>query len=323
MQRHTHVLSWCWSVLARHGAFGIGRWALAHGAGCGGWHVGLESQFLIHCVEPAILRAPRMRAIIYDDTKKSTALVDDWAVDEGVQTSSCSPLTAVLSVNQVGVCNTDLEIAKGYVQGFRHVLGHEGVGVVDKIVNTKTRETIMDHPMLGKRVCVEINCPCAEESNEGCSDMSESVRRALEDPIFSRNHFPHRTVLGIIARDGLMAERCAVPLDNCVPVPEVLTDTEAAFSEPLAAALRVVEQNICCGGNEDQPQRIAVVGDGKLCVLDRSHDLFGLFDLNESLDACSFAQSLVHLLVCQGLADRSYAYCQRGERRVALRKART
>ena len=66
------------------------------------------------------------------------------------------------------------------------------------------------------------------------------------DPIFMRNHYPRRTVLGIIARDGAMAEYTSLPAANLFEVPDAITDKEAVFTEPLAAACRVLEQQVRC-----------------------------------------------------------------------------
>ena len=77
-----------------------------------------------------------MRAIVYDDEKKEVALVDNWPCDfeSGPPCDSRSQYQAVLKVAVVGICNTDLEICRGYVKGFRQVLGHEGVAVVEQVV---------------------------------------------------------------------------------------------------------------------------------------------------------------------------------------------
>ena len=71
-----------------------------------------------------------------------------------------------------------------------------------------------------------------------------TIKCSDEDPIFMRNHYPRRTVLGIIARDGAMAEFTSLPPANLHEVPEGITDEEAAFAEPLAAACRVLEQQV-------------------------------------------------------------------------------
>ncbi len=198
-----------------------------------------------------------MKAIVYDDEKKEVAIVDDWPCDfeSGPSCDSRSEFQAVLKVSIAGICATDVAITKGYVKGFRHVLGHEGVGVVERVLDTRTRVPVA-HPLVGRRVVVEINCPCSGAVRE---DILDTLER---DKTYRRNHYPSRTVLGIIGRDGLFAERCLVPLDNCIPVPQALSDIEAAFSEPLAAACRIVEQGLV-----SESQTVCVIGDGKLGLL--------------------------------------------------------
>ena len=76
----------------------------------------------------------------------------------------------------------------------------------------------------------EINCPCAPFKHP--------------DPVMVRNHAPERTVLGIIARDGAMAEYVCLPADNLHLVPDNVPAEHAAFAEPLSAACRIVEQQV-------------------------------------------------------------------------------
>jgi threonine dehydrogenase-like Zn-dependent dehydrogenase len=145
---------------------------------------------------------------------------------------------AVVRVALSGVCNTDLEIARGYA-GFRGTIGHEFVGVV---------ESAPDAPGLaGRRVVGEINAGCGR-----CA-----LCRA-NDP----RHCPGRTVLGIVGRDGAHAELLRLPSVNLVPVPDEIEDERAVFTEPLAAACGILER-VRVGAGE----RVAVVGDGKLGLL--------------------------------------------------------
>ncbi len=134
----------------------------------------------------------------------------------------------------VGVCKTDLELTAGYM-GFRGVLGHEFVGVVEH----------SDQPeWVGARVVGEINC-APPNSPPGL------------DP----RHLPDRTVLGILDRNGVMAERFCLPLANLLRVPEGVPNESAVFCEPLAAAFRILEQV------DPLPKRAVVVGDGRLGLL--------------------------------------------------------
>ena len=71
------------------------------------------------------------------------------------------------------------------------------------------------------------------------------LKCSCQDPCFMRNHYPRRTVLGIIGRDGAMSRRLSLPAANLHQVPDSVTNREAVFAEPLAAALRIVEQQVC------------------------------------------------------------------------------
>lgn len=145
---------------------------------------------------------------------------------------------ALVRVTTSGICNTDLEIIRGYA-GFSGTIGHEFVGVVADPA---------DRPELaGKRVVGEINAGCGK--CELC---------LAGDP----RHCPNRTVLGIVHRDGCHAEYLTLPARNLIEVPDDVSDEEAVFAEPLAAAFGITEQV------EIGPEtRVAVIGDGKLGLL--------------------------------------------------------
>jgi threonine dehydrogenase-like Zn-dependent dehydrogenase len=144
--------------------------------------------------------------------------------------------TAVVRVALAGICNTDLEIVRGYM-GFRGVLGHELVG------------TVVDGPeeWMGKRVVGEINFACG-----ACDWCRSGLGR----------HCPGRTVMGILGADGAFAERIAVPVANLHAVPGSIPDEDAVFTEPLAAAFEILEQLCLPPGT-----RAVVLGDGKLGLL--------------------------------------------------------
>jgi alcohol dehydrogenase len=147
------------------------------------------------------------------------------------------PGEALVKVRMAGICKTDSEITKGYM-GFHGVLGHEFVGTV---------EYSPDPAQEGLRVTGEINAGCGE-----CSWCREGMER----------HCPHRTVLGILGRNGAFAEYLSLPAVNLVPVPEGLSDEKAVFTEPVAAALEILEQM------KIRPaDRVLVIGDGKLGLL--------------------------------------------------------
>jgi threonine dehydrogenase-like Zn-dependent dehydrogenase len=145
---------------------------------------------------------------------------------------------ALVRVLKSGICNTDLEIVRGYA-GFEGTIGHEFVGVVEKADDAPG--------LIGRRVVGEINAGCG--ACEVCRTGDE-------------RHCPNRTVLGIVGRDGCHAEFLRLPPRNLLEVPREISDAEAVFAEPLAAAFGITEQV------EIFPEtRVAVVGDGKLGTL--------------------------------------------------------
>ena len=144
---------------------------------------------------------------------------------------------ALVRVLLSGICNTDLEIARGYA-GFNGTIGHEFVGVV---------EDSSDRGLVGRRVVGEINAGC------GNCDLCRAG---------DSRHCANRTVLGIHGRDGAHAEFLQLPAVNLLRVPDNIADEHAVFTEPLAAACGVLERV-----NIDKSDRVAVIGDGKLGLL--------------------------------------------------------
>ena len=147
------------------------------------------------------------------------------------------PGEALIRPHLVGICNTDIEITRGYL-GFRGVLGHEFVGSV---------VACHDRSWIGRRVVGEINAAC---------------RRCAVCARGDESHCPERTTLGIDRRDGAMAELLSLPLNCLHEVPDGLPNSAAVFVEPLAAALEILEQS-----HLRPTERVAVVGDGKLGLL--------------------------------------------------------
>lgn len=141
------------------------------------------------------------------------------------------------------VCNTDIEIMKGYM-GFAGIVGHEFVGVVESAPE--------GCDLLGKRVVGDINLCCHSAT---CGTCVLGGDRA-------RNHCPVRTVLGILNKDGTYAEYLTMPTVNLHVVPDSVSTENAAFMEPLAAACRIIEQGLVAAKDT-----VAVVGDGKLGLL--------------------------------------------------------
>lgn len=146
------------------------------------------------------------------------------------------PGEALVRVLEAGICNTDLELVRGYYP-FNGILGHEFVGVVER--TPSGYEHLADQRVVG-----EINAVCRE-----CAPCRAG----------RSSHCENRTVLGIAGRHGAFAEYLALPARNLHIVPDNLRDEAAVFTEPLAAALQIRRQ-ITLGAQD----RVLVVGDGKL-----------------------------------------------------------
>jgi threonine dehydrogenase-like Zn-dependent dehydrogenase len=159
------------------------------------------------------------------------------------------PGWALIRVRLAGICNTDVEILRGYHQ-FRGTPGHEFVG---EVVEVEGISAALRGRWLGKRVAGEINVSC---SAYGCKPVCEFCRRGW------KTHCARRTVLGIVAHDGAFAEYLALPLENLHAVPAQVADEKAVFIEPLAAACEILEQIPI-----RKFHRVAVLGDGKLAQL--------------------------------------------------------
>lgn len=146
------------------------------------------------------------------------------------------PGEALLGVRLAGICATDLEIVRGYM-GFRGVPGHEFVA------------DVLDAPpaLKGKRVVAEINCVCRQ-----CDMCTAGLS----------SHCRRRTVVGIVGRDGAFAQRLAVPAANCHLIPDSLSDEQAVFVEPVAAAFQILRQV-----RVDSRTTVALLGTGRLGLL--------------------------------------------------------
>lgn len=141
------------------------------------------------------------------------------------------PGEVIVRVLRAGICETDIQLLRGYM-GFRGVLGHEFVGVAES------------GRFAGRRVVAEINNACGQ-----CPTCLQGFP----------NHCPHRTVTGILNHDGGFAEAVAVPEANLHAVPDHVSDDEAVFVEPLAAAFQIPLQL-----PDLRNQRTMILGDGRL-----------------------------------------------------------
>jgi threonine dehydrogenase-like Zn-dependent dehydrogenase len=148
-----------------------------------------------------------------------------------------TPGESIVKVSLAGVCGTDLEITRGYME-YQGVPGHEFVG---RVVQSEIAS------LAGRRVVGEINASCGT-----CNWCIDGMGR----------HCPTRTVLGILGRDGAFAEYLRLPNANLFPLPDSVTDESAVFTEPFAASHEIFEQ-----AQLKRTDRIAVLGDGRLGAL--------------------------------------------------------
>jgi threonine dehydrogenase-like Zn-dependent dehydrogenase len=171
-----------------------------------------------------------MKAIVFDGALK---FIDDYPVPAPGEQE------ALIRVSMAGICNTDIEITKGYL-GFHGVMGHEFVGIVEKAPEYAAG-------FINRRVVGEINCGCGN-----CDYCKTGMQK----------HCPSRTTLGIQGKDGVFAEYAILPVSNLHTVPDDVSDEEAVFTEPLAAAYEIHEQV------KIKPTlEVLVLGDGKLGLL--------------------------------------------------------
>ncbi|MDB4731526.1 alcohol dehydrogenase catalytic domain-containing protein [bacterium] len=166
-----------------------------------------------------------------DHAMKAVVLGDGELKFENNYQPKLSSSEVEVKVLQAGVCETDLQLVRGYM-GFSGVLGHEFVGIA------QTRK------FAGQRVVGEINCACND-----CSYCSKGLQ----------NHCPQRTVIGILNHDGAFAESVSVPEKNLHGIPDNVTNDQAVFVEPLAAAFQIPAQIDLSSFN-----KIVLLGDGRL-----------------------------------------------------------
>ncbi len=144
---------------------------------------------------------------------------------------------SLIKVALAGICRTDLEIFKGYMS-FEGVPGHEFVGVVQES---------SDSSLLGRRVVGEINAGCGR-----CNYCKAGLER----------HCERRAVLGIAGLNGAFAEYLVLPTANLCVVPESVSDENAVFVEPIAAAAEILEQVHVIPASD-----VLIIGDGRLAYL--------------------------------------------------------
>ncbi len=176
-----------------------------------------------------------MRALVYRNGQLT--------LDRNYPTPTPVEGEALIRVLEMGICNTDLEITRGYLN-FEGVLGHEFVGVAEEIYGDEARNRYRH--LMGKRVVGEINAACRRLDCWYCSHSIPS-------------QCPRRTTLGILNRDGAFADYLTLPVENLYSVPEQVSNEEAVFVEPLAANFEILEQV-----HPKPTESVVILGDGKM-----------------------------------------------------------
>ena len=170
-----------------------------------------------------------MKAVVYDGEVRCRDIPEPKATGE-----------AILSVKKAGICGTDLAIASGqYYVKTPLVLGHEIFGVV------RSAPAASSAPV-GKRAVTEITAACGS-----CYFCKAGMK----------SHCAQGRALGI-HRDGGFAEFVSTPAENLHLVPDVISDEEAVFIEPLAACVQLLRV-----GNVAEGSTCAVVGTGRMGLL--------------------------------------------------------
>jgi len=138
----------------------------------------------------------------------------------------------LIQVQKAGICNTDLELVKGYKGNTEAmVLGHEFIGVTEE----------------GQRIVGEISISCG--NCEFC--LQGIITQCL-----------NRFTLGIMRYDGAFADKIVLPPENIHPLPDTVSDDQAVFVEPLAAGLQTLHQT-----HISPHHRVVLIGAGKLGLL--------------------------------------------------------
>ncbi|OLB63717.1 MAG: alcohol dehydrogenase [Ktedonobacter sp. 13_2_20CM_2_54_8] len=176
-----------------------------------------------------------MRALVYRN--------NTLTLEKNYPRPDLQPGEALIRVLLAGICNTDLEITRGYL-AFEGVLGHEFVGIVENVHEGPGASRPIY--LIGKRVVGEINAACRRSDCLYCSQNMPT-------------HCPDRTTLGILNRDGAFAEYLTLPVENLHIVPDNVSDEEAVFVEPLAANFEILEQV-----HLKPTDSVVILGDGKM-----------------------------------------------------------
>ncbi len=151
---------------------------------------------------------------------------------------------ALIKLSRCGICGSDVpRIFKTGAHNMPLIPGHEMAGVVEKC---ETRPELM-----GKRVSVFPLIPCKKcaQCLAGRYEMCENY-----DYLGSRC-------------DGGFAEYVTAPVWNLLPVPDSVSDDEAAMMEPMAVAVHAMRQIGLLDGSMQQDANIVVCGLGTIGLL--------------------------------------------------------
>ena len=148
------------------------------------------------------------------------------------------PGESLIEILISAICNTDREILKGYRPDFKGILGHEFVG---RVLESE------DKDLIGKRVVGEIN--------ENCGHCLYCRTARL-------SHCENRKVLGISGKDGSFAQYMTLKNQFIHVVPDEIPTEMAVFTEPLAAALEILEEV-----HIRPSSKIGLIGDGRLAYM--------------------------------------------------------
>jgi 2-desacetyl-2-hydroxyethyl bacteriochlorophyllide A dehydrogenase len=135
---------------------------------------------------------------------------------ETVPDPTCAPDEVVVKVAHSGICGTDIHIYRNeYMSKFPLIPGHEFSGTVVEVGKDVTDVRV------GSRVTVDPNLYC------GHCDFCRNEQA---------NHCRNWQGIGI-TRSGGFSEYVNVPAKATYKLPDSLSDTQAAFIEPLACVV--------------------------------------------------------------------------------------
>lgn len=130
------------------------------------------------------------------------------------------PQEVCIKMETLGICGSDVSLYLGHRANtpFPLIIGHEGVGKIDKI------GARVAHLSPGQRVVIEPNFPC------GHCDLCWRGRS---------NICLNKRIFGVL-EPGCFAEYAIVPASFVWPLPDSIANENAVLIEPLAVALHAL-----------------------------------------------------------------------------------